>query len=235
MSEVRGHALASSRRTSPFSAVLMLAGLFAVLLLPGCDRAGRPMAPVTTPPVADSPAHAVRVLEWSFANRDPEVLEGLFADDLAYVTAAVDSTDAVEVWDRSRLLNSIVVFFRGDPTGPAPASKLSLVFDQSLRAQPDPRPGRAADVHQAIRTAVDFKVVHADEGVSEVTGHVLFYLTRGDSAEVPLELMTRLAHSSSRWWISRIEDETLPSGGLAPNPAGATSLSDVLRRYWNPR
>jgi hypothetical protein len=57
--------------------------------------------------------------------------------------------------------------------------------------------------------------VRIDSGNSvEVTGNALFFLTRGDSAQIPPELIARgLRPDSTRWWMDRMEDETLAGQG----------------------
>lgn len=208
------------------------------LAVGSCDKASRVAAPASVAPVADSPAQAVRVLEWAFANRNSDVLEGLLSADFRHVTAALDSAGNgnAEVWDRSRFMNSIHVLFHGDGTGTAPARQVSFVLDRNLTSFPDPRPGHDASAHRTIRTSLDLKVEHADQSVTEVTGFLLFYLTSGDSASLPEGAAGEPpANSNARWWITRIEDETLPNSGFAANGGSRWSFSEVLRVYWRPR
>ena len=215
----------------------MLFALTVVLVLGSCDKAGRVIAPVATPPAATSPEQAVRALEWAFVNRGANELEGLFSSDLLFVTAVDDSAGNSQgaVWDRARLLRTLRTMFEGDPTTP-PAAKISLNFDRNMQSASDPRPGVAAEAHRTIRTSIDLQVALDDGNLPESAGHVLFYLTRGDAAVVPEEASgDPPPASSARWWISRIEDETLPSVGFAPQPTRNMSLSDVLLMFWNPR
>lgn len=215
----------------------MLFALTAVLVLGSCDKAGRVIAPVATPPAATSPEQAVRVLEWAFVNRGANELEGLFSSDLLFVTAVDDSAGNTQeaVWDRARLLRTLRTMFEGDPTTP-PAAKISLNFDRNMQSASDPRPGTAVETHRTIRTSIDLAVIHDDGSSLEVSGHVLFYLTRGDAAVLPEGASGEPPPASSaRWWISRIEDGTLQTGGFAPQPTRQISLTDVLLRFWNPR
>ena len=67
------------------------------------------------------------------------------------------------------------------------------------------------------------------------TGSIRFELTRGDSVSISPELQQAgVSPSPVRWWIRRIVEQRVPTGGFAPNPARATLLSDALRLYWNP-
>ena len=216
----------------------MLFALTVVLVLGSCDKAGRVIAPTAAPSAATSPEQAVRALEWAFVNRDADVLEGLFSSDLLFVTAVDDSAgnSQGESWNRERLLRTLRTLFEGDPTGAPAAAKLTLSFDRTLRAAADTRPGMADSTHQAIRTSIDFQVVTDEGSVIDTNGHVLFYLTRGDAAVLPAGASgDPPPASSARWWISRIDDETLPLGALAPQPSRNTTLGEILRLYWNPR
>ncbi|MEQ1833789.1 MAG: hypothetical protein ABL977_12100 [Candidatus Eisenbacteria bacterium] len=239
MSEVRGHALASSRRATPFRAVMILAGLLSVLVLPGCDKAGRPVAPVTTPPVADSPEAAAHAFEWAFMHRDLGQLEQLLADDFEFVTAAGDSAGGatLERWDRQRVLQSARNLFLGDPTGPDAAERIRLILDPRLVSAPDPPFDPVT--HRAVRSTLQFQVLAAEGDIFETSGALTFRLSRGDVSSIPAGATgVPLPNSSQRWWIRGIVDETaaIPVGPrLAANPTRQTTLGVILTRYWNPR
>jgi len=59
---------------------------------------------------------------------------------------------------------------------------------------------------------VELKVDVEEGNTLEVTGHALFFLTRGDSAVIPAELIARgFRPDSLRWWIDRWRNQTSPT------------------------
>jgi hypothetical protein len=78
--------------------------------------------------------------------------------------------------------------------------------------------------------------VDVDQGdVAEAFGHLLCYVTRGDSAMTPGDLVARGVHSdSTRWWIDRIEDETIGVSarpGFHTTPARVFTFGEILRLW----
>ena len=70
---------------------------------------------------------------------------------------------------------------------------------------------------------MNLKVRIDDGNTVEVTGNALFFLTRGDSAAIPQDLIARglkpaagdtTSSQALRWWIDRWEDETLAGSSL---------------------
>lgn len=208
--------------------------LTAALLLGACDKA--PTAPADRPPAADSPAGAVRAIEWAFNHRRLDVIAGLLPADFRFQTAGVDSAgnptrDSLGLGGREEFLAALRGLFEGTPTQPG-AERVLLSFDRNLTEFPDTRPGKDPGVHRMIRTALDLKVALGDGSVVEVTGNALLYSVRGDSAAIPPELAARgLRPDPGRWWLDRWEDETLTGAGDRPLPAHALALGELLRRY----
>ena len=215
--------------------ILAVAGLFSC----ACDI-GRTVAPVEVAPVASTPAGAVQRLGWAFNHRDIEIVAGLLTDDFVFQCAELDSAgntpgDTVVTCDS--LLAALRSLFLGVPGVSSPA-RVSLTFDQNLVPFPDTRVGRNARLHKTIRTSFDLVVDDPTaQRTWEVTGHALFFLTRGDSAAVPADQKASGARAdSTRWWIDRWEDETIGTAGAGSahaNPASQATLWKLLRFYLN--
>ncbi len=183
----------------------------------------RPVPPPAPAPVANTPAGAVRLLEWAWNQRSCEALRGLFTDDYRFVFALGDSSGNAYrdvPWGREdELAASCNVF--------ANATDISLAFDKTLIALPDSRPGKDPRFHKSIRTKVNLAVVIPETSGTtriDINGFAQFYLVRGDSAAIPPDQAAQGAGpDSTRWWIDRWEDQTLPAGGLRANPTNSRS------------
>lgn len=216
------------------TALTMLA--FTGFISSGCDRANTLAPPQDLSPAATSPAAAVKRLEWAFNHRDVEAIRGLLTEDFLFGTAAVDSAGngVGHDWTRAQLLASFEALFIGNPGGPPAAARVRMTIDANPIPFPDTRPGHAGAVHRSVRTSLDVRVDTAEGDVFEATGHLLCYMTRGDSAQIPPEELARGAKpDSTRWWIATIEDETIGQGFHA-TPSHATSFTDILRLYHDP-
>jgi hypothetical protein len=181
-------------------------------------------------PTPNSPQNAVKLFEWCWVNRGVDEYRELFTDDYVFISAGTDSAGNPSRDIQARRDDEVQTaenMFIGSADRP-PAEQITLLFDKSLIAFPDTRPGKNPWWHKQIRTSVDLKV-RIDSGNSvEVTGNVLFFLTRGDSAAIPQELITRglkpakgdtTSSQALRWWIDRWEDETLGGAAVVANGA----------------
>jgi hypothetical protein len=112
---------------------------------------------------------------------------------------------------------------------------VSLTLDQNLITFPDSRPGKLSRFHKQIRSSVDVKLsLPGQDGSVEVTGNLLFFLTRGDSAAIPPELVSRgVGPDSTRWWLDGMEDETLGGVGVLymPRPSKRITLRGLLEYF----
>ena len=207
--------------------------------LGSCDTA-RKLAPVDTGPAASSPAGAVQRLGWAFDHRDIGAVAGLLAADLQFQTFETDSAGnapALVQWPRDSVLVALRSLFDGVPGVSGPATvKLSL--DANLLPFPDTRVGKNAKWHKTVRSSADLRVADPASGSRfEVTGYLLFYLTRGDSAAIPADQAALGARAdSSRWWIDRLDDETLGGIGVhaepaQTNPSHQFTFGQILRFY----
>jgi hypothetical protein len=185
-------------RLLPIAAALaMAAGL-------ACGCATTIVAPLESPPAATSASGAVQRFAWGFNHKDVDVVRGLLTDDFGFVTAGSDSAGNPSRLPRDRPWFLVALAALADSS-----STVSLAVDRVLAAFPDARSGKDPRVHKQVRSSVDVSVRFRDvSGNVEVTGNLLFFLTRGDSASIPAEQRARgVKPDSTRWWVDRLEDE----------------------------
>jgi hypothetical protein len=207
--------------------VLMFAA--GLLFVGGCDRAHPPVAPVVQAPAAVGSAGIVRLVEWSFKNRGIDAMETALPENFTF-EGVNDSVSRNVEWTRADFLAALRGMFVGRP-GVSPAQRITFDLDRFLLPTPDNRPGHDARVHGAIRSSMAINVQVAENNNYDITGHLLFFLTRGDSAAIPPELQARgMKADTTRWWIDRLEDETIGSG-FHTDPAGKTTFSRLLELY----
>lgn len=227
-----------------------LAAVGLLVTLAGCFNPFRPdilnQRVTSTAPTPNSPQNAVKLFEWCWVNRGVDEYRELFTDDYVFISAGTDSAGNPSREIQARRDDEVQTaenMFIGS-ADKAPAEQITLLFDQSLVPFPDSRPGKNAKWHKQIRTSVNLKVRIDSGNTVEVTGNALFFLTRGDSAAIPKELINRgFKPDSLRWWIDRWEDETLAGSALVADRSAQprASQSDVqmsmtqLRRlYYTP-
>jgi hypothetical protein len=190
-------------------------GLAFAVSLTGCfnpfsPRVANVSGTAQTPPAADSPIGVVRLYEWCWNRRDPQLYREIFSDDYQF---AFGLTDTAGNSFRDRALNrdeeleiAENIFVRGSATEPPPLN-ITLNFEQNLVALPDSRPGKNGRWHKEIAAQTTLRLEQPD---LEVTGVTRIFAVRGDSAQIPQELLDRGFRSDSlRWYIERIEDETV--------------------------
>ena len=179
-------------------------------------------------------------LAWAVGHKDVDMVAGLLADDFEWISASTDSAGNPardSTGGREWVLAALTSLLRGVPGQHAP-SDVTLQIDQNLRTRDDSRPGKDPRFHQQVRTSIDVKVRDGDTmNTLEVTGNALFFITRGDSAAIPPDLVARgVKPDSTAWWFDRFEDETIAGAGLAgraPRPAGTNlTLTLLLQIYF---
>lgn len=207
---------------------LLAAGLV-LSALEGCATRTVTPEPIDQPPAASSSAGAVQRFAWAMNHKDPETIRGLLTDDFLFVSAGLDSAGNPGRIGHDRTWMSEALAALLDSS-----SSVSLVLDQNLIPFPDSRPGRDPRFHKQIRTSIQLTV--RDSTNIDVGGNALFFVTRGDSAAIPRELVSQSVKAdSTTWWIDRMEDETLASQRTpaATDPSRQITLSVVLEYYYS--
>ncbi len=206
---------------------LRILGVGAVVLALGVLAAGcfNPFEPRVTrtsgfssaPPDPGTAIGVLRLYEWCWNHRDPNLYREIFTDDYQFFFAPTDTAGNVY---RNRSLTredeldiATNIFVRGTAAEPPPVS-INLTFDQNLVALPDSRRGKSARVHKEIAAQTLLRIETPDY---QVTGVTRFFVVRGDSALLPQELKDKgFLRDSTRWYIEQIDDETLADQGQAP-------------------
>ena len=209
----------------PLALVIMAA---VAVLATGCFNPFSPSVSnvrgISSPaPIPNTPQNVIRLLRWCWENRDAQVYRTVFSDDYKFVFSAQDSAgnpDRSLPWSRTDELDNVTKIFNGGngPDEPA-ATSVTITFDPNLRADPDDRPGKDPGWHKRIETTVALSV-RFPTITQEVSGNALFYVVRGDSAEIPEELQLQgYGRDPQRWYIDLWVDHTISSGaGLVANP-----------------
>jgi len=216
------------RRTRRFTTVAAL-GLMTALA-GGCSTKIVAPPPVDEPPAASSPAGAVQRFAWGLNHKDVEVVRGLLSDDFQFITAGTDSAGNPSrvPYDRSWFLVALAALRDSSST-------VSFIVDQNLMPFPDSRVGKNPAFHKQVRSSVHVSVrLKAPDGSVDITGNLLFFLTRGDSAAIPQELIDRgVKPDSTRWWLDRMEDETLAGVGVVymPRPSKHITFRGLLEYF----
>jgi hypothetical protein len=216
------------RRTRRFTIAAAL-GMSTALAV-GCSTKIVAPPPVDEPPAASSPAGAVQRFAWGFDHKDVEVVSGLLSDDFQFISAGTDSAGnpSRAPYDRSWFLVALAALRDSSST-------VSFMVDQNLVPFPDTRPGKVSKYHEQIRTSVHASVRFTDaNGNVEITGSLLFFLTRGDSAAIPADLRALgLKPDSTQWWLDRMEDETLAGASVsyAAQPSKRNTFAALLEYF----
>jgi len=217
------------RRTRRFTIAVAL-GMGTALAV-GCSTEIVAPPPVDEPPAASSPAGDVQRFAWGFNHKDVEVVSGLLTDDFQFISAVTDSAGnqtREQGGDRSWFLVALAALRDS-------ASTVSFAMDQNLVPYPDSRVGKNPAFHEQVRSSVHVSVrFKAPDGNVEITGNLLFFLTRGDSAAIPQQLIDRgLKPDPTRWWLDRMEDETLAGAGVSysTRPNARITLGGLLEYF----
>jgi len=220
------------RRSAPVLFCLL------ALVAAGCSDDKKMLSPSVLPPTPDTPARAVRLVEWCWNFRGVDQYSTVFTDDYRFVFALGDSAGSAyraNPFGRSDELYTSTGVFIGNASHSA-AGSLVTTLDQVFTTLPDDRPGKDPNWHKLIRTHADLLAsinVGAGPQLVEIHGYAKFYLVRGDSALIPPELVARgYLPDSTRWWIERWEDQTLPvAGALGATTAANGSWGSLKALY----
>ena len=206
--------------------------ILAALLTAGCFNPFDPkissQSGISEPaPIPNTPSNLLLLFAWCWNHRAIDEYSEIFTDDFRFQFAATD-TAGNAFTDRGlfridELTTARHLFVEGTATEP-PASSINLVLDRTFVAFPDSRPGKEYPWHQEIRTQVTLAIDAGDQQY-RILGHARFFVTRGDSAKIPDELVRRgFKPDRNRWYIERWEDETVEGQGGLLSPGGETRL-----------
>lgn len=204
-----------------------------VALLAGCaSKVSGPAAESGAPPasfvIATSPVNLAKAIANDWNGLDWKHYSDRLTDDFEFQFSDVDSAGNafryrvlgrnLEIEAARRMLET------GAGTLP-PFRTVLWTFSPTLVPQTDPRPGKTFPFHQLIRAGMNFS---ADAGftVFRITGSADFYVVRGDSAQIPAELVARgFKPDPNQWWLERWDDLTL---GDAPSAVASAGPADPL-------
>jgi hypothetical protein len=214
-------------RWTPVGAILLAFGLA------GCFNPFDPrissQSGISEPaPIPNTASNILNLFAWCWNHRAIDEYSEVFTDDFEFQFAATDSAGNAftgrALFRQEELDTARHLFVEGTATEP-PASSINLILDKTFVAFPDSRPGKAYPWHQEIRTQVTLSI-DAGEQQYRILGHARFFVTRGDSAKIPQELINRgFRPDINRWYIERWEDETVEGpGGAALAPGDASRL-----------
>lgn len=219
-----------------FSRVIAPA-LFAVALA-GCSTSSSVAPGANPPPNANAPVNLVRRIEWDWNQRSDDYT-ALLTGDFVYVPAVGDSAgNTGRIW--SRETESFVAQRMFARSGVWPqTNSLAFQLDRGeLVSTPDPRPGKHPRWHQVVRAnaevSANLSFGDGSPSVYLLTGAFVFYCVRGDSAQIPPELVEAgVRPDTTRWWLERWEDATIPATepGMHPDPARSTSFTALKNLF----
>jgi hypothetical protein len=156
----------------------------------------------------------VRLLEWCYKHRSFSEYRELFTADYRFVFSNRDSAGrnypAETPWTRDDELESTRKLFEGGDANQLAATQISLTLDKNFTVLNDPRPGKNNPTQRkSITTQVNLTITTTDGAATNVFGTVTFYLVRGDSANIPQELIDLgFGPDPNRWYIEQWLDNT---------------------------
>lgn len=238
-------------RTSWFRQMTALGVLAAGFSLAGCFNPFSPrIAPILGASIpAPKPSSApgvLRLFEWCYNNKAIAEYSEIFSADYQFFFSPRDSAGAEwrgQPFRREDELISATRLFVGGSAGEPAARSIDLQFDPNLIVVPDdeftyfPEPNRTKPRdpygrwHKKIRTTVNLRIGTDDGSSIEILGHANFYMIRGDSADIPVEMKARgFGPDSTRWYIRRWDDDTAgETAALALAPARGAGLTAARR------
>jgi len=206
----------------------LMATLALLPALTGCGK-DSPAQPVASVARDLSVTGVVRAYEFAMINKNTALLDSLFTEDYRFYFVAGESlaTPLDAIWLQQDESATNYAMLHGTPSV-LPLQRISVDLDRNLIPFADTRPGFDPGFHKTIRTTMNLRAETGDGSAYEITGFLLFYLVRGDSARI---LPGHGAPDSTRWWIQRIDDETIPSPGFRAMPTRTLSYGWLKRLY----
>lgn len=199
--------------------------LLVLVLVASCGKSSKkPTDPeVPVPPTPNSPQNALKLLEWCWDQRKADTYREVFTDDFLYDFAPSD-TIGITINRTEELAIAENLFSQGVPGKPA-ATGIVFGLDNPLAVTNDDRPGKSATHHKRIATSVRLNVNTPGPDYS-TSGNAVFYLTRGDSALIPADLVARgFTADPARWYVDRWSDVTVCPAGKKCVTVGTVKLA----------
>jgi len=204
-------------RTPQLAKRLLLIG--ALLLAVGCDRnepAPTEPGPLDGMPAASSPEGLMDALVWSNQNLSVDGYRTLFTADYRFAFAAFDTSGNPyhgNPWTRDDELAYFQNLVNGVPPDSSPARTLILSLS-GLNVQNDTRAGKYDPERRKRVTALaHLSIATEDDTRFIISGLSVFYVVRGDSANIPDDL--ERSPDPGTWYIERWEDSSVALSGTA--------------------
>jgi len=201
--------------------------LACALIMTGCNHRAAPTASEVPLAIAPTPVALAGFFQSCWRNRLPDEYRLILTEDFEFDFATGDSAgEAYRTipWDRTdELLCAAHMFRDGTPTQP-PATSIALDYTQNPSDDPDPDSRKNPKWHRLLTLQVLLRV-NIPHGTWEVRGPVYFYVVRGDSAQIPPDLVVQGVHAdSTQWWLEKWVDGTLQG-----SPPAVTGPARPLR------
>ena len=198
----------------------------------GCGRAPTAPQAAVPPHVPTTPVAVADYFQWCWRNRSPSPYRLILPEDYRFLFATGDSAgDSYRTtpWSRTDELLCAVHLFRDGVRGMPPANSITLDYTQDPVDDPDPR-GMNPKWHRLVTLQVLLRI-NSSVATQEVRGPVYFYVVRGDSAQIPIDLVAAgVRADSSQWWLQQWVDGTLQGSPPAPLRPGAGPLQTMPAR-----
>jgi hypothetical protein len=115
--------------------------------------------------------------------------------------------------------------FRTGTLSEPPATSITVTFVDTPTDSADPRPGMNPKWHRLITVNASVRVFFQDGGF-EFAGPLRFFVVRGDSAQIPADLLAAgVRPASARWWLVRWDDETFKAYSAEPAIDGPKAIN----------
>jgi len=198
--------------------LFLVCGLASVL---SCGKSPTTAVVPDQAPQADSPYGAAQRLLWSYDHQDFERYRRLFTADYRFLFFEYDASGTAYrqvPWTREDELIAAKELFDGSAT-------IRHVED-GVRGLADLRPGKNRRWHQVVEIPIRVLVRLDDGSTYFIRGTDLFACTRGDSAEIPVEL--GVPPDSTTWYVDTWYETYFTMWGNAARRVDADTASPGL-------
>jgi len=195
-------------------------------LIAGCSHA--PTAPKTAsiaPAPPSAPQAVATYLRGCWQDRSISEYWLLPTANFRFDFASGDSSGTYyssKPWARTDELAAAQHLFVTGTSSQPPATSITIDTTATTDAA-DPRPGKNPKWHRLVTMTARVRIFFAESGF-EFSGPSEFFVVRGDSAQIPADLIAKgVKRDSTRWWLERWDDETLHTTSAEPAKSGLPS------------